>query len=59
MCCFVYSIYRYIFLNDNIVFVSVQKEPVDSGNSEYASVVKPKSNSTSMKSKQRGNTILN
>jgi hypothetical protein len=36
------------------MFVPVQKDPVDSGNAECASVVKPKSNSTGMKSKQRG-----
>jgi hypothetical protein len=40
--------------NDIIIFVPVQKDPVDSGNAEYAFVVKPKSNSTGMESKQRG-----
>ena len=32
----------------------MQEDPVDSGNAEYAFVVKPKSNSTGMKNKQRG-----
>ena len=40
--------------NDIIIFVPVQKDPVDSGTAEYAFVVKPKSNSTGMESKQRG-----
>jgi hypothetical protein len=34
--------------NDIIIFVPVQKDPVDSGTAEYAFVVKPKSNSTGM-----------
>ena len=36
------------------MFVPVQNDPVDSGNAECAFVVKPKSNSTDMESKQRG-----
>jgi hypothetical protein len=40
--------------NDIIIFVPVQKDPVDSGTAEYAFAVKPKSNSTGMESKQRG-----
>ena len=40
------------------MYVPVQNDPVDSGNAECASVVKPKSNSTGMESKQRGKIYL-